>query len=65
MATLTLENVPEQLITTLGQAAEQGKCSPNAQALEWLEQKASHWAACEEREKVLRRMCQKYQENFA
>jgi flagellar biosynthesis chaperone FliJ len=65
MATLTLENVPEELVTKLGEAAEQDKCSLNAQALYWLEQKAGHWAACQEREKILRRMCQKYQDNFA
>ena len=62
MATLTLENVSDELITKLGEAAAQDKRSLNAQALYWLEQKGSHWTACQEREKILRRMCQKYQE---
>ncbi len=65
MATLTLENVPEQLIQALGQAAEQGQRSLNAQALYWLQQKADHWSGCRERERILRRMCRKYQENLA
>ncbi len=62
MATLTLENVPEQLIQALDQAAEQGQRSLNAQALYWLEQKAAHWSGCQERERILRRMCRKYQD---
>ena len=50
MATLILENVPEKLIQALGQVAEQGQRSLNAQALYWLEQKADHWSGCQERE---------------
>ena len=64
MATLTIENLPEELLLQLSRAAEQGNRSLNTQALYWLEQKASYWAACQEREAALRRMCQKYKETF-
>ncbi len=62
MATLTLENVPEILLQALSKASEQSRRSLNAQALHWLEQKADHWSGCQERERVLRQMCRKYQE---
>lgn len=62
MATLTLEKVPESLQQALSQAAEHSRRSLNAQALHWLEQKADHWSGCQERERVLRQMCRKYQE---
>jgi hypothetical protein len=62
MATLTLENVPETLLQALSQAAEQSRRSFKDQALHWLEQKAGHWSGCQERERVLRQMCRKYEE---
>ena len=62
MATLTLDNVPQSLLQALSQAAEQSRRSLNAQALHWLGQKADHWSGCQERERVLRQMCRKYQE---
>ena len=62
MATLTVENIPETLLQALRQAAEEGRRSLDAQALHWLQQKADHWSGCRERERVLRRMCRKYQE---
>ena len=62
MATLTLDNVPQSLLQALSQAAEQSRRSLNAQALHWLGQKADHWSGCQERERVLRQMCRKYEE---
>lgn len=53
MPSLTVRNLPEDLMDRLRQAAQGEKRSVNAQALHWLDSEARRWVGPEERAKLL------------
>ena len=54
MASLTIRNIPEEVMKRLRQAATEEHRSINSQAVQWLEQGAGQWMSPRGRAKLVR-----------
>ena len=64
MPTLIIKNVSEDIINGIQEISHAVNRSTNAQVNYWLEKMVQNWKSRQAREEILKKMCNKYQQNF-